>query len=556
MGSIITLDQPEPVGVVNIEELDALVIGSGFGGVYQLKKLRDEGYKVKLVESGTGYGGIWHWSRYPGARVDSHAPHYQFSDPELWKEWHWKQRFPDHNELRAYFEFVADKWDLGKDTYFETHVTSAKWDEEEHKWIITASNGKIFRATYFLPHCGIAASRTMPNWKGLGSFKGMLVHSSYWPHEQPVLKGKKIAVVGTGSTGVQLSHAVSKEAGELVVFQRTPAMPLQMRQVNYDDDEESKPKEELEQFFKDREDGYWGFDFGFLGKGTFEDDEATRKASYEALWKAGDFTFWLGTYTDMLFNDAANYEAYKFWREKTRARIQDPRLQELLAPEKQPYPFGCKRVPLEQGYFEMFNKPNVDLVDVNSTPIVEVTEKGIRTTEKELEFDIIILATGFDAVTGGLTSIDIRGIDGVSLKEKFQERGPTTYCGISAAGFPNMFFINGPQSPNAFCNGPTCAELQGNWIADVMNHNRDAGISAIVADDESEKQWGELTETIAYASLLPKAKSWYMGDNIPGKPRRSQMYLGGVPGYYEKLKSCAAEGYKGFHFQGPKGLKA
>ncbi|KAI4859746.1 cyclopentanone 1,2-monooxygenase [Hypoxylon rubiginosum] len=542
----------QPADSIDVEELDALVIGSGFGGVYQLKKLREEGYKVKLVESGTGYGGIWHWSRYPGARVDSHAPHYQFSDPELWQNWHWKQRFPDHNELRAYFEFVADKWDLRKDTYFDTHITAAKWDEAEYKWIITASNGRIFKATYFLPHCGLAASRVFPNWKGIGSYKGMMVHSSYWPHEQPDLKGKKIAVVGTGSTGVQLSDAVSKVAGELVVFQRTPAMALHMRQVNYDDGEEPITKAEVEKCFKGRADGHFGFDFNFLGKAVFDVDEAERLATYEALWKEGDFKYWLGSYTDTLFSMESNHEAYKFWREKTRARIRDPRIQELLAPEKQPYPFGCKRVPLETGYFDMFNKPNVDLVDVNHTPIVEVTEKGIRTTEKEFEFDIIILATGFDAVTGSLTSIDIRGIGDLSLKEKFQEHGPTTYCGIATAGFPNMFFINGPQAPNAFCNGPTCAELQGDWIADVMNRLRDAGVSSIVADEESEKEWVEHVESVAYSSLLPKAKSWYMGDGIPGKPRRSQMYLGGVPNYYTKLRSCASEGYKGFHFQGLK----
>ncbi|KAI1372637.1 cyclopentanone 1,2-monooxygenase [Hypoxylon crocopeplum] len=537
---------------IKVEELDALVIGAGFSGVYQLKKLRDEGYKVKLVEAGSDYGGIWYWNRYPGARVDSHAPHYQFSDPILWKNFHWSQRFPDHKELRRYFKFVAEKWDLRKDTYFDTYVTSATWDEEQYKWIINTKDGRTFKATFFLPHTGIAASRAVPDWKGVKSFKGLMIHSSYWPHDEPELKGKKIAVVGTGSTGVQLSHTISEDAGELVVFQRTPAMPLHMRQIDYAEDEEAMSKDALEKFFKVCPDGYWGFDFGFIQKGTFDDDEAQRRANYEALWKAGDFTYWLGTYTDMLFNPDANHEAYKFWREKTRARINDPKLQELLAPEKQPYPFGTKRVPLERGYFDMFNKPNVHLVDVNHTPVVEVTEKGIRTTEKEWDFDIIILATGFDAVTGGLTSIDIRGIGGQSLKDKFQARGPTTYCGISVAGFPNMFFSSGPQAPTAFCNGPTCSELQGNWIADVMNRLSKAGISSIVADEESEKEWIDHVEAVAYASLLPKGKSWYMGDNIPGKPRRVQMYLGGVPNYHEKLRSCASNGYKGFHFEGLK----
>ncbi|KAI0889627.1 cyclopentanone 1,2-monooxygenase [Annulohypoxylon maeteangense] len=540
------------IEMTNVEELDALIIGAGFSGVYQLKKLRDEGYKAKIVEAGDGYGGIWYWNRYPGARVDSHAPHYQFSDPELWKNWHWKQRFPGHAELREYFDFVAKKWDLRKDTYFNTYITSAHWDETEYKWIIKAKDGRTFKTTFFLPHTGIAASRAVPDWKGISSFKGLIVHSSYWPHDEPELKGKKIATVGTGSTGVQMSHAISKVADELVVFQRTPAMPLRMRQIDYADDEESIPKSEHEDFFKTRSVGYWGFDFNPMPKNTFDDDEASRKATYESLWKEGDFTYWLGNYADTLFSTEANHEVYKFWREKTRARINDPRLKELLAPTEQPYPFGCKRVPLEQGYFEMFNKPNVHLVDVNDTPVVEVTEKGIRTTEKEFDFDVIILATGFDAVTGGLTTIDIRGIGNQSLKEKFSQHGPTTYCGICVSGFPNMFFSYGPQAPTAFCNGPTCAELQGDWIADVMNSLRRAGISSIVADEASEKAWVDHVESVAYASLLPQAKSWYMGDGIPGKPRASQMYLGGVPNYHAKLKSCASSGYKGFRFEGLK----
>ncbi|KAI2614715.1 cyclopentanone 1,2-monooxygenase [Hypoxylon fragiforme] len=503
MGSI-EVTGPE---ATHVEELDALVIGGGFSGVYQLKKLREEGYKVKLVEAGSGYGGIWYWNRYPGARVDSHAPHYQFSDPNLWKNWHWKQRYPDHNELRAYFEFVGEKWDLKKDTYFETYVTSATWDEKQYKWIIKTKDGRTFKSKFFLPHTGIAASRSFPDWKGIGTFKGLMVHSSYWPHEQPDLKGKKIAVVGTGSTGVQLSQTVADIAGELVVFQRTPALPLHMRQVNYGPGEQPKPQSALGDFFQTCFKGRWGFDFDFVPKQTFEDNEAQRRAVYETLWEAGDFTYWLGSYTDMLLSEEANNEAYKFWREKTRARINDPRVKELLAPEKPPYPFGSKRVPLEVSYIDMFNRPNVHLVDVNETPVVEVTEGGIRTTEKLWDFDVIILATGFDAVTGGLTTIDIRGIDGQSLKTKFDKRGPTTYCGITVAGFPNMFFSSGPQAPTAFCNGPTCSELQGDWIANTMNHIRDAKLSSIVADEKSENEWIDHVEAVASMTLVPKGRS-------------------------------------------------
>ncbi|OTA97501.1 hypothetical protein M434DRAFT_19095 [Hypoxylon sp. CO27-5] len=538
------------IETTSVEELDALIIGAGFSGVYQLKRLRDDGFKAKLVDAGSDYGGIWYWNRYPGARVDSHAPNYQFSDPELWQNYHWKQRFPNHKQLREYFQFVAEKWDLRKDTYFNTYISSATWDEAQYKWIIKANDGRIFKATFFLAHTGISASRSFPDWKGISSFKGLMVHSSYWPHDEPDLKGKRVAVVGTGSTGVQLSHAVSEVAGELVVFQRTPALCLPMRQVDYATDEGAIEKSKLKEFFEVRNNGYWGFEFGLLNKKTFDDDEVQRRATYEALWEEGDFKYWLGSYMDLLFDAKANNEAYKFWREKTRARINDPRIQDLLAPEEQPYPFGCKRVPLERGFYEIFNKPNVHLVDINKSPVVEVTEKGIRTTEKEWEFDVIILATGFDAVTGGLTTIDIRGIGNQSIKEKFSKHGPTTYCGICVAGFPNMFFSYGPQSPAAFSNGPTSAEVQCDWIADVMNDLRRAEISSIVADEAGEKAWVDHVEAVAYSSLLPKAKSWYMGDNIPGKPRASLMYLGGLPGYHERLRNCISNGYKDFTLKG------
>ncbi|KAI5858258.1 cyclopentanone 1,2-monooxygenase [Durotheca rogersii] len=534
------------------QELDALIIGAGFSGVYQLKRLRDEGYSAKIVEAGDNYGGVWYWNRYPGARVDSHAPHYQFSDPELWKDFHWSQRFPDHVELRRYFEHVAEKWDLRKDTYFNTFVTSAVWDEAAQKWIVTAKDGRVFRATFFLPHTGIAASRAFPDWKGRDRFRGVQLHSSFWPHAEPDWKGKRIAVIGTGSTGVQMSHALSEGAGELVVFQRTPALPLRMRQVDYGAGEEPVAKEELGDFFRRRGEGPWGFDFGLLPRRTFDDDGAARRATLEALWRAGDFTYWIGNYSDTLFDLAANREVYDFWRDKTRARLHDERLRRLLAPQDPPYPFGCKRVPLEQGYFEMFNQPNVHLVDVNETPVVEITEAGIRTTEKEWEFDIIILATGFDAVTGGLTQIDIRGVGGETVREKFARDGPTTYYGLSVAGFPNMFFSYGPQSPSAFCNGPTCAELQGEWIVGIINHVRDAGLASVVPDEASERAWAAQVNAIAESTLIPRAKSWYMGDGIPGKRRASLMFLGGLTNYMTELKSCAAEGYTGFRFEIPK----
>ncbi|KAK8104639.1 uncharacterized protein PG998_011672 [Apiospora kogelbergensis] len=534
-----------------VQELDVLIIGAGFGGVWQLKHLRDAGYKVKLVEGGGDYGGVWYWNRYPGARVDSAVPSYEFSDPDLWKTWTWTQRFPGSAELRAYFAHVADVWDLRRDSQFDTSVESAVWDDSEAKWTIKAKTNqgqKVFKARFFLPNTGFAAKRYVPDWKGIGSFRGKFLHPSSWPHEGLDLKGKKVAIIGTGSTGVQLATDLAPLVSELAVFQRTINTCMPMRQVDYEDGAQAMPREEYPAFFEARTDSFSGFDFNFIGRSTFDDDPETRRATYEKLWAEGDFKFWLATYQDMLFTKDANREAYNFWRDKTRAKIRDPQVRDLLAPMKQPYSFGCKRISLENGYFEIFNEPHVHLVDVNSTPIEEITFKGIKTSEKEWEFDYIISATGFDSMTGGLKQIDIRGPSGQSLSEHWKD-GTYTNLGMSVSGFPNMFFTYGPQAPSPFCNGPTCAQLQGDWIIELMNHMRDAGLKKVEAKEENVKKWRQHVADVANTSLLPSTRSWYMGDNIPGKPRECLLYLGGVTAYYKKLGDTAANGYDGFKLE-------
>lgn len=553
--------------MVPIPELDALIVGGGFGGAWQLWRLRKEGYKVKLVESGEDFGGVWYWNRYPGARVDSPVPHYEFSLPELWSEWTWKERFPDWKQIQAYFAYIADKMDLRRDTQFNTTVTHAKFDDQESRWTVETENGEVFRAKYLLLNVGFAAKRYTPDYKGLDSFKGKLIHPSYWPKEGIDLKGKRVAVVGTGATGVQLSHEISKTAAQLTVFQRTPNTCLPMGQVHYNGKEEVFPKSEYASVYERATRTFTGFNFAFSPRGTFDDTPEQRQQTYEELWKHGDFHYWLATYHDMLFDAAANREAYNFWRDKTRARIRDPSLHEKLAPTVQRHPFGCKRISLENGYFEMFNQPHVRLVDVGETPIAELTPAGIRTADgAEHAFDYIVLATGYDAVTGGLMQIDIRGPSGVSIEEKWAADGASTFLGMASAGFPNMFFTYGPQAPTAFCNGPTCAELQGNWIVELMGHMREKGLEQIDATPESEEEYVKLVHDLAYMTLLPNAKSvstpfprlpgclltvckWYMGDNIPGKKRQPLVYLGGVDTYYARLNECAAEGYSGFHLK-------
>ncbi|KAF9767348.1 hypothetical protein IL306_000090 [Fusarium sp. DS 682] len=486
----------------NATVLDALVVGGGFGGVYQLKRLRDEGYNVKLVDMASDYAGVWFWNRYPGARVDSAVPHYEFSDPELWRGWNWTQRFPGSAELREYFSYVADKWDLRKDTLFSTCISKAVWNEKTNRWEIESKDGKKFIARYFLLNTGFAAKRHTPDWEGIDKFRGTWVHPSYWPVEEPDLKGKKVAVIGTGSTGVQLAQELSQVASEFVLFQRTPNMALPMKQIEYSRNEKSIPEGRYTEVFKGRHDSFGGFDFNFLPRDTFSDDPQTRLAVYEDLWSHGDFHFWLANYQDMIFREDANAEAYNFWKDKVRSRIKDPRLQELLAPEKQPYSFGCKRISLENGYYEIFNQPNVALVDVKTTPIVEVTERGIKTTEKLWEFDVVVCATGFDAITGGLMDMNISGASGVKLADKWKT-GAKTYLGMAVAGFPNMFFTYGPQAPTALCNGPTCAESQGEFIVNMVKHMSKHSLQKVEACLDAEAEWGANVRDIASASLLP-----------------------------------------------------
>ncbi|KAF2997197.1 hypothetical protein E8E13_006467 [Curvularia kusanoi] len=526
-------------------ELDALIVGAGFGGVYQLKKLRDEGYAVKLVDNATTWGGVWYWNRYPGARVDSTIPHYEFSDPKLWGEWRWKQRFPGSEELRQYFGFVADKWDLNKDAIFNTTVSAATWDDSSARWYVKTSTGDCFVVRYLLLNTGFSAKRHIPTWTGIDKFTGTLVHPSFWPKEEPDFQGKKVAVIGTGSTGVQLAQELSQTAERFVLFQRTPNMALPMKQVEYDGNDQTLPQREYPHLFEGRPHSFSGFSFNFLNRGTFEDTPEQRLKTYQDLWDQGDFHFWLATYHDMLFTEEANDEAYNFWKAKVRSRVKDPKLQSVLAPDTKPHAFGGKRISLENGFYEIFNQDNVTLVDINTTPVIEFTERGIKTTAEEFDFDYIVCATGFDAITGGLKQIDITGIDGEKLAQKW-DQGTKTYLGLCVSGFPNMFFTYGPQAPTALCNGPTCAELQGDWIVQMMNDMREKGLSKIDAGQDVEEQWAKDIWTFANATLVPKTASWYMGDNIPGKPREPLIYLGGVPNYYKTINKVAAEGYKGF----------
>ena len=527
-------------------DLDVLVVGAGFHGLYQLYQLRKRGFSVKVVESAPGVGGTWYWNCYPGARVDSSIPNYEYSIEELWRDWNWTERFPSWEELRAYFQYVDKKLDLGKDIYFNTRVDSAEFDTDQDRWKITMQDGATIHARYFVLCTGLTTKTYIPDIKGLDRFAGECVHTAEWPQETLDFAGKRVGLIGTGASGVQVVQEASKSAEHLTVFQRTPILALPMRQCPLDEQQQSEDKKNYPEYFRKRGETTAGFyNVKMPDKSALEVSAQERRSVYEETWEKGGFHFWLGTFNDVLIDEEVNRTAYDFWREKTQARIKDPAIAEKLAPAVPPHPFGVKRPSLEQWYYEAFNQPNVTLVDIAQSGIEEVTPTGVRTRDGEYELDILILATGFDGSSGAITSIDIRGVHGGNINDAWKD-GVRTHLGIATAGFPNLLFVYGPQSPGAFCNAPTCAELQGDWMVNCLQFMHDNNFTRIEATVEAQDSWTEQLAEMAAGTLLPKAASWYMGANIPGKPIQLLSFLG-VPAYMDICNDIAAEGYTGFN---------
>ena len=527
-------DHPEAHNAdVNV---DCLIVGSGFGGVYLLHFLRKAGYSCKIFEAGADLGGIWHWNCYPGARVDSQVPVYEYSIPEVWKDWTWTESYPGWEELRAYFDHVDRVLEIRKDVEFETLVNGADYDPSSGKWRVQTEDGRTATCRFLLLAAGFAAKRHFPDWKGLDRFKGEIHHSSFWPQDGVDFTGKRIGVVGTGSTGVQIAQeAAHDDIKSLKVFQRTPNLSLPMCQRKLTKEEQNK--EEYEQFFKDRMKTFAGFAFDFRQVDTFDDSPEEREAFYEKLWGQGGFHFWLATYKDMLFDEKANRAAYNFWAKKTRARIRDPRKRDILAPLEPPHAFGTKRPSLEQDFYEQFNKEHVDVIDIKANPIKEVVPEGIVLEDGTLhELDIIALATGFDSVTGGMKNMGLRNIYGEYLNETWKT-GTWSYLGMTCNGYPNMFFLYGAQGPTAFSNGPSSVEAQGDWIVDAIKKIKDEEIKSINPTKAAEEKWRQNVKDLSDKTLFPGTASWYMGANVPGKPREQLNYAGGLPLYEEEIRS-------------------
>ncbi|MQA00863.1 MAG: NAD(P)-binding protein [Dehalococcoidia bacterium] len=532
-------------GAAKVDELDAVVIGAGFSGLYMLHRLRDElSMSVRVYETGDGVGGTWYWNRYPGARCDSESYIYCFSfSDELLQEWNWSGKYPEQPEILSYLNHVADRFDLRRDIQFSTRVTSALFREADNRWEIETDQGDRVSAQFLITAIGCISASNVPDIKGLDSFEGEWYHTGAWPHEPVDFNNKRVGIIGTGSSGVQSIPVIAERAGHLTVFQRTPQFTIPARHETVDQKFLEEVKANYDEIWHKARYSVGGIPADPVEVSALTVTAEERQAVYERGWAEGGFRFFFGTFGDIQVDRRANDTAAEFIRSKIRETVKDPEVAEKLLPTD--HPFGSKRALIDTNYFETYNRDNVTLVDIRHNPIVEITSKGIRTEDGEYELDIIVFATGFDAMTGTFFKIDIRGRDGEALKDKWAE-GPKTYLGLAAAGFPNMFMITGPGSPSVLSNMPVSIEQHVEWICDFIEHLREHDAEVAEAEREAEAAWVDHVNEAAEMTLFPLANSWYLGANIPGKPRVFMPYPGGVGNYREKCDEVAADGYEGF----------
>jgi acetone monooxygenase (methyl acetate-forming) len=527
-------------------EFDAVVVGAGFAGLYQLYCLRQAGLRVRLFEAGEGVGGVWYWNRYPGARVDAQSYIYQyfFSD-ELLAEWDWHEQFPGQPDLEAYLNFAADRLDLKRDIQFSTRVASAHYDEESKRWTITTESGEQVRCQFFAMCTGGLSAPLLPPFKGYADFTGETLYTAFWPRESPDLAGKRVAVIGTGASGVQVIQSLAGKVAELTVFQRTPPYTLPMQNPRFDDAHRADLRRLYPSLKKYLHSTFTGFDMEFLPQeyAALSNDE--RMELLEMLWSDGTMKFWIAGFSEIFFDAAINEEVSNFVRNKLRERIGDPELAAKLVPTN--YGFGLRRVPLESTYYEAYTQHGTRLVDLRDEPIEHFTAQGLKTTAREYQFDVLILATGFDAGTGALTRVDIRGRGGVQLKESWERDGVSTTFGLQVHGFPNMFMTMAPFSPaSAFCNVPICVQQQVGWISDCIAYVRANSAQSIEPTAEEEARWVAHHDEVANTTLIAQVDSWYNGGNVAGKKKRTLVYLGGVGAYAQLCADKKASNYEGF----------
>jgi cyclohexanone monooxygenase len=527
---------------------DVVVVGAGFAGMYMLHRLRGLRLTARVFEQGDGVGGTWYWNRYPGARCDVESMQYSYSfSDELQQEWNWSERYAPQPEILKYANHVADRFNLRPDIQFNTRVESAVFDETANRWSVTTSDGKAVTARFVVLATGCLSNARMPDIKGLAGFKGQVYHTGDWPHAPVDFTGLRVGVIGTGSSAIQSVPVIAGQATHLMVFQRTANFSIPARNAPLSADERERFRKnypEIRRFA--REEARNGIYTELPDRGALDDGDNERRARYEARWQHGGLTF-MSVYNNLALDKKANDTAADFVRAKIAEIVKDPDTARLLQPNS--HPIGTKRICIDTDYFATFNRPNVTLVDIKARPIEEILPDGLRAGGRAYELDALVLATGFDAMTGSVAKIDIAGRDGVTLNRKWAE-GPRTYLGLMSAGFPNLFVITGPGSPSVLSNMIVSIEQHVDWIADCMAHMRARGLEAMEATKEAEDNWVSHVNEVAYSTLYPQANSWYMGANIPGKPRIFMPYIGGVGPYRQICNQVAAKGYEGFAMTG------
>jgi cation diffusion facilitator CzcD-associated flavoprotein CzcO len=531
-----------------VTELDAVIVGAGFSGLYMLYRAREVlGLSARVYEAGDGVGGTWYWNRYPGARCDSESFYYSYSfSEELQQEWVWSSKYPEQPEILRYLEHVADRFDLRRDIHLGHRVTRAVFQDDRDRWEIHTDRGDVVTARFFISAVGCLSAANVPPISGLERFEGDWYHTGAWPHEGVDFSGQRVGLIGTGSTGIQAAPVIAAEAEHLWVFQRTPNYTVPARNFPLTEAQSREIKANYGAIRRKARASFGGFPYDPSDKSALEVSPEERLETYERLWnEEGGFKFIYGSYNDLLFNKASNDTAAEFIRSKIRQIVRNPAVAETLAPKD--YPYGTKRPPIDTDYYETFNRANVTLVDLRETPITEITASALRTTGTDYDLDVIVFATGYDAMTGSLLKIDIRGAGGCTLKQKW-EGGPVTYLGLQVAGFPNMFVITGPGSPSVLANMPMAIEQHVEWISDCIAHLRRHGLTRVEATEEAEDAWVDHVRGVAEATLFPQANSWYVGANIPGKKRVFMPYVGGFAPYQARCDEVAANGYEGFAF--------
>src|SRR5882757_2507698 len=531
----------QPAGA---ETRDVVVVGAGFAGMYMLHRLRGQGLSVRVYEQGGDVGGTWYWNRYPGARCDVESMQYSYSfSSELQQEWEWSERYAPQTEILRYANHVADRFKLRTDIQLDTRVDRAVFDESTNTWSVATSDGKTVIAKYVVLATGCLSNARMPDIKGLPNFKGKVYHTGHWPHQPIDFTGQRVAVIGTGSSGIQSVPVIAEQASHLTVFQRTANFSIPARNAVLTSEEREAVRAkypEIRRFA--REEARNGIYTEMPDRGALDDGDNERRAKYESRWSYGGLTF-MAAYNNLALDKAANDTAADFVREKIAEIVRDPQTARLLQPNN--HPIGSKRICVDTDYFATFNRPNVTLVDIRSNPIEAILPNAVRTAAGNYEVDTLVLATGFDAMTGSVAKIEIRGRDGQTLNQKWAE-GPKTYLGLMSAGFPNLYIITGPGSPSVLSNMIVSIEQHVDWIADCIGYMRERDLDAMEANKDAEDSWVAHVNEVASTTLYPQANSWYMGANIPGKPQIFMPYIGGVGPYRQICNDVAAKGYEGF----------